>query len=323
MLEKLLENLKGLEPSRVLLQVPEGLKPKVLEFAREIEKLGHEVFISAEPCFGSCDLRDREAEKLGAVLVHIGHTDFGLKPECRVIWEEYRLEFDPKPYLEQNLDVLKRYKTLGLLSTLQYLNSLQDAKEFLESRGISCHLGIPAGGQMLGKARYPGQILGCDLTAALSIQNLVDAFLFLGTGRFHVLGLVRKTEKPVLMLDFDSGKLEDLTDERERLERIRQACIEEAKGSKHFGILVSTKPGQFRPELAVKLKKKLEELGKQVWILVFDEITPEKILGMHLDILVNTACPRLSEDLERFEKPVLEPEEVDRLFEKPQKPSYE
>ncbi|MEM5797769.1 MAG: diphthamide biosynthesis enzyme Dph2 [Candidatus Aenigmatarchaeota archaeon] len=323
MLDDIIKKLESIKAKRVLLQAPEGLKTKLPEIAAQLEQRGFEVIISAEPCFGSCDIRDREAKLLDAVLVHIGHSDFGIKPEAKVIYDEWRFSVDPKPMLETNLPILKRYKKIGLLTTLQYIDSLVHATEFLESKKIKCHIGTPVGGTMLGKAVYPGQVWGCDVSAATLIENIVDAFLFMGTGRFHVLGILEKTKKPVLFLNFDTGRIEDVSEERDRLMRIKAANIEEAKGMTHFAILLSTKPGQFRPKVALEIKRRLEQAGKKAWILLFDEIAPDKIIGMHFDVLVNTACPRLSEDIERFEKPILNPEDIDALFEKPKKPSYE
>jgi 2-(3-amino-3-carboxypropyl)histidine synthase len=99
--------------------------------------------------------------------------------------------------------------------------------------------------------------------------------------------------------------------------------IEEAKGYRNFGIIVSTKPGQMNTKTAENAKKKLEKLGKNAFIMVFDEITSWKTIGMHLDCLVNCACPRLAEDSERLGMIVLNPEDIDMLEEKEKKPGYE
>ena len=62
---------------RVLLQFPEGLKQKALEYAVKIEKGGDEVFISASPTFGACDLAIDEARSIKAdKLIHFGHGEF-------------------------------------------------------------------------------------------------------------------------------------------------------------------------------------------------------------------------------------------------------
>ena len=100
---------------------------------------------------------------------------------------------------------------------------------------------------------------------------------------------------------------------RDMLLRIRAMQVEKAKGLCNFGILVSTKPGQLNPGTAEKAKARLESKGKMAWILAMDEIAPAKLLGMKLDCLVNCACPRLSEDFRQFRKPILNPEDVEKL----------
>ena len=64
---------------------------------------------------------------------------------------------------------------------------------------------------------------------------------------------------------------------------------------------------------AQKIKKSLENRGKRAYILIMDQITPEKIMGMKLDALINTACPRLSDDYKMFGKIILNPEDVSKL----------
>ncbi|RKX41817.1 MAG: diphthamide biosynthesis enzyme Dph2, partial [Thermotogae bacterium] len=64
---------------------------------------------------------------------------------------------------------------------------------------------------------------------------------------------------------------------------------------------------------AEKIKKKLDNAGKNSWILVADEITPEKLLGLRIDCLVDCACPRIADDSQYFKKPILRPEDIDEL----------
>lgn len=305
-----LKKLKKLRARRVFIQVPEGLKTWVLDFAREIEDAGLKAFISVEPCFGACDLRDREARSLGCdVLLHIGHSDYGVKACLPVIYEEYRIDIDPVPFLRDNLAGLSGFERIGLLTTVQYLSGLGKAAEFLKGKSKKIFLGSPK------IARYPGQILGCDYSAAVVVEPSVDCFLFIGTGGFHPLGLAMETEKPVLFLDIENGELVDLAQERFRLLKIRYARIAKAGQARNFGIMVSTKPGQSHPRLAEQAKEKLESLGRRAWILVADQITPGQLLGLKIEALVNTACPRIREDAKQFRKPIISVEDIDMLEE--------
>ena len=299
---KILKEIKKHKAKKIFVQIPEGLKTKALDLVGFLEKNGLTVYLSAETCYGACDLRDREAELLGCDLIlHLGHSDMGIKTNTPVVYYEVRINYNPVPVLKKYTDLLKPYEKISLLTTVQFLSALEKAKEFLEKQGKTILMKKP------NKAKYPGQVLGCDYSAA--VEN-ADCFLFIGSGEFHPLGLAERTEKPVFFLDVEKGIIKRMEN---RLYRIKFAGIEKCKELKRFGILVSVKPGQFNPNLAERIKKVLESKGKKAWILVFDEITPEKIMGLGLECLVNCACPRITEDVGLFKKPVLGPEDVEKL----------
>ncbi len=305
-LETVISRIRLAGTGKVFVQAPEGLKMQLQTIGSALEKAGIEAVLSCEPCFGACDLKDAEARRLGCeLLLHIGHADFGVKTALPVIYEDYPMEADPVKLLGGNMETLGGCRRIGLLTTVQYLYLLESVKSFLESKGKVVFIGK-------GKLN-PGQLLGCDQSAAKSVEGSVEAFLFMGTGRFHALGLLAATKKSVFFLDFGNQKLEDITPERDRLERIKFANIEKAKNCNSFGVIISTKPGQARLDTALAAKKKLESKGKRAWILAMDAITPEKLLGLKLDCLVNCACPRLAEDVAQFRKPIITPEDVDRL----------
>ncbi len=302
---KTLEELERLAPKKLYLQVPEGLKTRALDIASFLEGRGFGVVVGCDPCYGACDLRGREAEALGCdLLLHIGHSDFGAPSEVPVLYEEYHIGFDPVPLLEKHLDALRGFRKIALLTTVQFLGSLKAAKGFLEGKGKEVLLAQNAGG-------VEGVLLGCDQSAALKLE--ADCYLFLGSGKFHPLGLVMKTSKPVLSLDFESRELRDFSQEKRRAEKIRAFHLAQARESERFGILVSTKPGQLFPGRAWKAKESLESKGKKAWILAMDELSPTKLEGMVLEVLVDCACPRIMEDAQLFKKPVIGPEDTESL----------
>jgi diphthamide biosynthesis enzyme Dph1/Dph2-like protein len=67
--------------------------------------------------------------------------------------------------------------------------------------------------------------------------------------------------------------------------------------AKNVGIIVCWKKGQARMNEARKLKKELENKGKKVSILAFDDFKKEKIEGLKFDVLLNLACPRLDDEI--------------------------
>jgi len=299
--------LRKLGARKVLVQIPEGLKVQASRISSLLERNGMDALISVEPCFGACDLLDIEAKQLGCdALLHIGHSDFGLEAALPVVYDEFNLYFDPVKSLEGNMAQLAGFKAIGLVTTAQHIGSLAKARDFLEKRKKEV---------LVGKSERlrPGQILGCDYSAAKSIESAVDCFLFIGSGRFHPLGLVQRTSRPVLFLDTESGKMADISGERDNMEVKRRLRIEKARGLSKFGIFVSTKPGQRNIQKASKLKKALEKKGKKVVVITASMLTPEKISGMGFEVLVNTACPRIFEDQQLFRLVVLNPEDAEQI----------
>ena len=296
-MENAIKELKKLKAKRIFVQFPEGIKHKMPEIAKQIEKEGFEVVICTEPCYGACDLRDEEAKRIGCdVLMHIGHEPFGVKSKLPVVFWEYFIDVDPIPALEKEFDKLKNYKKIGLITSLQFVKAIPIVKEYLEKKGkkVSVHKTF----------QYPGQILGCRLDAGKAIEKDVDCFLCISAGEFYGLGMVLQTEKPMLNLDLEKKTIESLEQKKRKIEKIIAWNKSALKDAKRVGVLVSWKLGQLKSTFYVK--KKLEKEGKEVFILAMDEITPEKMEGLKLDALVNCACPRVGiDDLERYKIPVV------------------
>lgn len=72
-LEKLLQKLKGKE--RILIQLPDGLKPKAKEIQETVKKKFPRVKITfwAGSCYGACDIPKVEGFDL---LVQFGHSEW-------------------------------------------------------------------------------------------------------------------------------------------------------------------------------------------------------------------------------------------------------
>jgi 2-(3-amino-3-carboxypropyl)histidine synthase len=79
-----------------------------------------------------------------------------------------------------------------------------------------------------------------------------------------------------------------------------------------FGIIVSTKIGQNRIELANRLAGIAKKHGKYAQLIMMDLVTPDQLLAFKVDAYVNTACPRITiDDAERFHVPILTPQEFE------------
>jgi 2-(3-amino-3-carboxypropyl)histidine synthase len=297
--EEILLLLKDKKAKRVFIQVPEGIKAQLTQLVDFLEKNDIEPFISLEPCFGACDIRENEARMLNCdVILHIGHENFGLKPKIPVIYYEYFIDFSFIPLLKKFIKKIK-YRKICLVSTIQFKKSLEEAKVFLEKNGF----------EIKGVAT----ILGCNIEKAKIFEKSVDVFLFIGSGRFHPLGLQLKTEKPVLFLDIERDELQNLYNEKVKEEIKRRMKLEKAKEACKFGIIVSTKQGQMKLAKAEKIKEMLNKKGKKAYIFIVDQLTPEKIFGFKIDVIVNTACPRIKDDEKQYGKIILNLEEIEEF----------
>ena len=289
------------KPKKILLQAPEGMKTSVQEIAGRIQALGPKCIIWADPCFGACDIPEQPAKMLGCdLLVHVGHAQFMDTKEIPVLFVECRSDTDFAQVIESGISAIS-YKKIGLVATIQHLGELTKIKGLLEENGREVFLGKSA------RMEYKGQVLGCDAGAAESVEDKVDCFLTLASGKFHALGVAKKVQKPVFLANLDTDKIESMDEENKLFLKKRIIKLDKFKDAKNVGILVSTKRGQFRS--TDDIEKKLESNGKKVWVIAMDYISPEKILGMKLDALVNTACPRIEDDLV-FPVPVIDKSEI-------------
>ncbi|MBN1896606.1 MAG: diphthamide biosynthesis enzyme Dph2 [Candidatus Aenigmarchaeota archaeon] len=301
-----LEELKNTKAKRIMLQVPEGLKMRIPDIVSILEKEGYEVFSSVEPCFGACDIRDREAKMLGCdAILHIGHSDFGLKTAVPVIYDEWSSDFNPTDILVNNIEKIK-FRKIGLLASVQFINSLKIAKMFLDEAGKKAFIG--SAGRL-----SPGQVLGCDYSSARKVAKDVECFLFIGSGKFHSDGLLNTEGKTVFYIDAENNLFSRIEPETEKNEVKRLMRIESARGKKRFAVFVSAKPGQMDHSSAVRIGKFLKSAGKDVIIITADMLTPEKIMGMGLEVIVNTACPRMYDDQKLFGVTVLNAKDAEEI----------
>jgi 2-(3-amino-3-carboxypropyl)histidine synthase len=291
---------------RVALQFPEGLKPQAVEAADEIERItGCICIILGDPCYGACDL-NTSYRSFADVLVHFGHSEIpSMITDNNVLFVEVKLDYDITDLLQATLD--RSSSRVGLVTTVQHVHQLPMLKEWLERHGRTVLIG-----QGDKRVKNPGQVLGCNVSAASSIKDKVDQFLYLGSGDFHPLAVSLATGKPVIVLDPMMQEVRDVEQLKERILRQRHGAISLASEAKSFGIIISSKPGQQRKALADKLKEMILSKGKRASLIMMDNVTPEQLLAFQLEAFVSTACPRLAiDDYLRYRKPMLTPIELE------------
>lgn len=309
---------------RILIQFPEGLKPYALKLAKDFEKEGDEVFFSGSPTFGACDLAIDEALLLKAdKLIHFGHSQMLSKADIQKIYGDSVKDLDII-YITKEIEIPEEvfkilkdscskilYKKLGLVTNVSHLNAIKKVKDILKECGKEVFTSSGA------VSKNEAQILGCDVSAATQINDSVDAFLYFGGGEFHPIGALLKTTKPFFVFDPFRRQLSEITEMRDKFRRIRNAKIGIASQAHKIGVLVSTKPGQFNLQLALKIKKEIESLGKAAYIITANTFDFTELSNFDVEAFVNTACPRIGiDDGTRIRgKPILNSDEFFELLE--------
>jgi 2-(3-amino-3-carboxypropyl)histidine synthase len=195
-------------------------------------------------------------------------------------------------------------RRLGLVASVQHLDLVEPLRDALGRQGYDVRVGV--GDRRLA---YPAQALGCNYTGAEAVAPNVEAYLFLGTGQFHPIGLAFAVDRPVHALDPLQGALEPPVD-RGALIRRRQLLVAAVRDAYRWGILVSTFAGQNRSPTALALQERARARGRVAEILLFDRLDGRDLEGRAFDAYVCTACPRIAlDDSANYPKPVLTPPE--------------
>ncbi len=196
----------------------------------------------------------------------------------------------------KTLKYLKRYNVIALYAAVQFSSRLQGVIEQLKREGIK----VVSSRAARTKEKY--QILGCDVYHGnLRLQEKVDAFLYIGDGRFHPLALMLQQKdsenfKEVIMYDPISKKMNTLSlKDVEKINNKQKASLKLFLMKKNIGIILTTKPGQQQYLYSLKLKEKYPE--KEFYYFIDNNIDSNNFENFpFIDVWVNTACPRIGLD---------------------------
>ncbi|MGC8923818.1 MAG: diphthamide biosynthesis enzyme Dph2 [Candidatus Micrarchaeia archaeon] len=303
----------------ILLQFPEGLKKDALRYVKAYEKKGYRVYVSSEPSYGGCDIPIHDAKVLGCKkIVHFGHTKF-----CDI--DEKGIEIEYVPVYLEDVDVegimrkavmaLDKYKHVGIVTNISHARLVGRIKKVLIEHGK-----VPLTAKGSRRCPCEAQILGCDITALEKISKRVDCIIYFGGGTFHALApgaLDENYSLPTLWVDPFSRKVEWITEKIQKVQRQRRVALAKALNANVYGILVSTKVGQYNLPLAVKAKECIERQGKKALIVVgntFDFTTISNFSG--IEAFLNTACPRIVDDQNKLSVPIVNAIEFLKFFTK-------
>ena len=307
---------------RIVLQMPDGLKPYSLAIAKCLEERlpGAEVYIHADSTFGACDLQfgQLEATLKPDVLVHVGHSPYpaelahpGLEPARTAVVYVPALSKAPvtREMASVAAELLRGYgaRRVAIAATAQHVHLVRGLARMLEAAGLNVEK--PRG---LQPFLSDSQVLGCDYRIPRSQK--ADAYVYLGSGIFHPLGLYLATMKPVVRVDPYRGVADDLTGEGEKLYKSRLFRVSQAMGAKRWGLIVGLKTGQYRPWLVSRLREAVESAGGEYQLIASEVTTSQQLAALDsgwYEAFVVTSCPRLpTDDLWAYHKPVLTPGEA-------------
>jgi 2-(3-amino-3-carboxypropyl)histidine synthase len=298
---------------RILLQIPEGLKNHYSKFVELLEKeTNANTIISADPCFGACDIVNSDLKHLKIdFAIQFGHTPFPFVKDYQIptIFINAKTELDVSEVIEKAIPVLVG-KKIGLVSTAQHVHLLEKAKKILQNNNFQ-----PVIGKGDTRIEKKGQIIGCNFSSATNISKKIDMFLYIGDGIFHPLGLKLATKKPVIVCNpyTNEVKQNELDDVKDMIQRQRYGAIARSTDAKTFGIIVGTKIGQQRIDLAYEIKKKLDSAKKKSYIFISNNFNPSYLEGFrNIDCFISTACPRIAiDDYMQYNTPIITPIELD------------
>jgi 2-(3-amino-3-carboxypropyl)histidine synthase len=309
------EHAEELAGKRVAIQLPDGLKIHLLKIMEKLDSIGAFPLAIAEQTFGACDLLDEEAKKAGAdLLLHFGH-EYIYQPCIKTIF--IPLEYDKLFSTATLKDLLKEAKgTVAVVGSVQYKPAIEQVKDYLKKKEVKLVENEPK-----GRIKSPTQLLGCNY---ISIKDS-DTAIVIADGNFHALGAMyasANTRKIIVINPFDE-KMELLNSKREKWIRTRLGLMALAQGKKRFGFMISQKLGQNRLKYAELLKRKMMDRGYEVFLILGNNLYPDKFLGLQLDVLVNFACPRIAtDDWKNYKLPVLTVRELELLLQNDFNPEH-
>lgn len=200
----------------------------------------------------------------------------------------------------------KKYIRLGLYASVQFVGKLEIIESQLKDLRITVVTSHP------DRAHVKGQLLGCDnYHNSLNLDENIDAYLYIGDGRFHPLALVyaqkdSKSMKEVICDDPTTNKMNimGVKDILIILKKYRGSLIKFLT-AKSVGVLITIKPGQEQFKSALLLEKRYPD--KKFYFFIDNVISFDQLENFNfIDVWVNTTCPRVGfDDQEKFVKGVI------------------
>ncbi|MFC1733662.1 diphthamide synthesis protein [candidate division KSB1 bacterium] len=204
----------------------------------------------------------------------------------KILCIEAKSDVDIMPAVREAFRHLKKEIKVAIVSTIQHLHKLEEAKKFLEKDGIN--------------AEIAGQVLGCSVPR---IPKDAEQILYVGSGKFHPIGIYIKTEKEVIVANPFTGAVSKITEKDiEAIGKRKKGALAKFLSSDKIGFLITTKPGQTNVQGG---KRRIDEVMKKYndktfYSFAFDTLDKNSLEDFpFIDCWVNTSCPRIFEDFQK------------------------
>ncbi|KAE9555688.1 hypothetical protein FO519_001159 [Halicephalobus sp. NKZ332] len=292
----------------VALQFPEGLLMYSCVIADILSKYTDcEVIIMGDVTYGACCVDDYSARSLGCdLLVHYGHSCLVPIQDTAGIQMLYvfvNIDLNLSHFIEVAQLHLRNYGALALVSTIQFVASLQILKKELLEKGIDVM--IPQCSPL-----SPGEILGCT---SPKLPSNIGAIVYIGDGRFHLESvMIQNPSIPAFQYNPYSRRLTKEDYGFDVMVRNRANAVDTARKSGCFGLIQGTIGRQGNPRIFDDLEEKLKARNKTFLRVLLSEIFANKLaLFTDVECWAQVACPRLSIDWGlSFRTPLLTPYEL-------------
>nr|NVI70971.1 putative diphthamide biosynthesis protein 1 [Cucujiformia] len=224
------------------------------------------------------------------LLIHYGHScliPVEKTEGIKILYIFVDIKIDPLHFFETIRYNFPVSTKLGLVSTIQFITTLQAVANDLRKLGYEIHL--PQSKPLSG-----GEILGCTAP----VLKDIDSIIYLGDGRFH-LEAVMIANPNIQAYRYDPYEKEFSREyyDFNQMNLLRKNCVDKSLTAVKFGIIMGTLGRQGNPNVVDHIIKRLIACDKKVVVLLLSEIFPKKLdLFTELDAFVQIACPRLSID---------------------------
>ncbi|GAB5036237.1 diphthamide biosynthesis protein 1 [Nannochloropsis oceanica] len=295
-IHKTIWRLREAAATCVALQFPEGLMMYACTIADMVERFVpsvKEVVVMGDVTYGACCIDDLGATAAGAdFLVHYGHSCL-VPVTCtslKALYVFVEIRVDATHLIASLSRNLEGERRVCLMGTIQFVSAVHEAAAGLKEHFASVH--VPQARPMSA-----GEVLGC--TAPTLDSTAFDTLVFVADGRFHLEAamIANPSLEAYRYNPYDKTLTREVYDTPKML-RLRKAAVEAGKGSRRWGVIMGTLGRQGNPALVKHAMDLLEGAGKEAFVLLLSEITPQKLalLDEEVDAWVQIACPRLSID---------------------------